>query len=280
MNKYTVLYNPYSGNCHGEIYAHNLDIILKDCELDYVSMPTIKDFKKFLKNRKEIIICGGDGTINYFISHTIDIKYSNRIFYYSTGTGNDFHNDVGNKVEIPYEINKYLEKLPVVTVKGQEYATINGVGFGLDGWCCAEGNIEKQKTGKPINYAKIALRGLRGAFKPRNAHVCVDGKEFDFKKVWMASCMNGRYFGGGMKIAPNQDRLNMERKVSVVIVSGASRLKLLTLFPRIFKGTHIKNKAVTIIKGHNVDIYYDEPCALQIDGEVILGVKKYSVKSK
>ena len=44
-------------------------------------------------------------------------------------------------------------------------------------------NIEKQKTGKPINYAKIALRGLRGAFKPRNAHVCVDGKEFDFTFV-------------------------------------------------------------------------------------------------
>lgn len=279
MNKYTVLYNPYSGNCHGEVYAHELDTIMKDCKLEYISMPNIKNFKKFLKNHKDIIICGGDGTINYFISHTINIKYSNNILYFSTGTGNDFHNDVGNKVHIPYEINRYLEKLPVVTVKGEEYSTINGVGFGLDGWCCAQGNIEKQKTKKPVNYAKIALRGLRGAFSPTNAHIVVDGKKYDFKKVWMAVSMNGRYFGGGMKIAPNQDRLNTSRELSLVVVHDAGRLKLLTVFPKIFKGTHIKSKAITILKGHNIEVYFENYSDIEIDGEVILNVKEYSVKS-
>ena len=79
MKKYYVLFNPYSGNGKGEEYARKLNSILND-ELIYFSMPKITDFKKFLSMTKgeDIIICGGDGTLNYFINH---IALLQNLFY-------------------------------------------------------------------------------------------------------------------------------------------------------------------------------------------------------
>ena len=52
--------------------------------------------------------------------------------------------------------------------------------------------------------------------------------------------MIGKYYGGGMKVAPNQNRLNEERKVSLVVWHGTGKLRTLIMFPKIFDGTHLK----------------------------------------
>ena len=122
MKKYCVLFNPYSANSSGEKLSHKLDDILSDCELDYQNMDEIKDFKEFFeKTTDDVIICGGDGTINHFINRTNGLTYNNDVLYFPSGTGNDFHNDVGNGNDKPYSIKKYIEHLPVVTVNGKEY---------------------------------------------------------------------------------------------------------------------------------------------------------------
>ena len=80
--------------------------------------------------------------------------------------------------------------------------------------------------------------------------------------------MKGRYYGGGMIIAPNQDRFN--DTVSVVVFKGKSKLKTLMIFPSIFKGEHIKKeKNVVIYTGKEITVRYEKPAALQIDGDGI-----------
>ena len=282
MKKYYVLFNPYSGNGKGEEYARKLNSILND-ELIYFSMPKITDFKKFLSMTKgeDIIICGGDGTLNYFINHTDGIKYKNNILYYSTGSGNDFYNDVfKGKGEGPHLINEYLKDLPTVIVKGKEYKFINGIGYGIDGYCCEMGDLYRKKNTKPVNYTKIALKGLLYDYKPTNAIVTVDSVKHAYKKVWLASTMNGRYYGGGMMIAPYQNRLNSDRSLTVVVLHGKIKLKVLTAFATVFKGEHVRfKKIVDLYTAHEVKVEFDRPVALQIDGETILGVTEYTVKS-
>ena len=282
MKKYYVLFNPYSGNGKGEEYARKLNSILND-ELIYFSMPEITDFKKFLSMTKgeDIIICGGDGTLNYFINHTDGIKYKNNILYYSTGSGNDFYNDVfKGKGEGPHLINEYLKDLPTVIVKGKEYKFINGIGYGIDGYCCEMGDLHRKKNTKPVNYTKIALKGLLYDYKPTNAIVTVDSVKHAYKKVWLASTMNGRYYGGGMMIAPYQNRLNSDRSLTVVVLHGKIKLKVLTAFATVFKGEHVRfKKIVDLYTAHEVKVEFDRPVALQIDGETILGVTEYTVKS-
>ena len=282
MKKYYVLFNPYSGNGKGEEYARKLNSILND-ELIYFSMPKITDFKKFLSMTKgeDIIICGGDGTLNYFINHTDGIKYKNNILYYSTGSGNDFYNDVfKGKGEGPHLINEYLKDLPTVIVKGKEYKFITGIGYGIDGYCCEMGDLHRKKSTKPVNYTKIALKGLLYDYKPTNAIVTVDSVKHAYKKVWLASTMNGRYYGGGMMIAPYQNRLNSDRSLTVVVLHGKIKLKVLTAFATVFKGEHVRfKKIVDLYTAHEVKVEFDRPVALQIDGETILGVTEYTVKS-
>ena len=92
--------------------------------------------------------------------------------------------------------------------------------------------------------------------------------------------MNGRYYGGGMKIAPEQDRLNAERTVSVVALHCRNELKTLMVFPSIFKGEHVRHtEMVSTFTGHEISVVFDKPTVLQIDGETISGVTQYQIAS-
>ena len=91
--------------------------------------------------------------------------------------------------------------------------------------------------------------------------------------------MNGRYYGGGMNIAPDQNRIKNET-LSVVVLHAKSKLKTLMVFPSIFKGEHVKHpEMVEILTGKEIKVEFDKPTALQIDGETVLGVTEYTAKA-
>ena len=153
------------------------------------------------------------------------------------------------------------------------------MGFGIDGYCCEEGD-RLRRLGKKVNYTLIAVKGLLFGFKARNAAVYVDGKEYKYEKVWIAPTMYGRYYGGGMIPVPGQSRNNQDKAISVMMFYGAGRLRTLCAFPGIFKGTHVKHKSmVAIHTGHEIKVEFDRPTPLQFDGETILNVKSYTARS-
>lgn len=174
-------------------------------------------------------------------------------------------------------MNSKVKNLPVIEVKGKTYKFINGIGYGIDGECCVKAEQMKKEGATKIDYSSITISLLFKSYVARNAKVKVDGKEYNFKKVYLASSMFGRYYGGGMKIAPEQDR--KIPKLTFVTVYGMGKLKTLMLFPKIFKGEHIKDKKhVFAIQGNEIEVTFDKPCGLQIDGEVIEDVTTYKVK--
>jgi len=238
-----------------------------------------EEFMKKLEEKDEVIICGGDGTLNYFINHIDLDNIKNNIYLYPAGTGNDFLNDLNKKdTKEPILINEYLKNLPTVIINDElKMKFINGVGYGIDGYCCEVADNLRDKINKPVNYSSIAIKGLLFHFKKRIANIKIDGIDYQFKNVWLVPTMKGRFYGGGMMIAPNQDRLKDE-DLSVVVYKTKSKLKALMVFPSIFKGEHIKKKKVVkIFKGKNIEVSFNIPCALQVDGETILNVKKYKV---
>ena len=238
-----------------------------------------EEFMKKLEEKDEVIICGGDGTLNYFINHIDLDNIKNNIYLYPAGTGNDFLNDLNKKdTKELILINEYLKNLPTVIINDElKMKFINGVGYGIDGYCCEVADNLRDKINKPVNYSSIAIKGLLFHFKKRIANIKIDGIDYQFKNVWLVPTMKGRFYGGGMMIAPNQDRLKDE-DLSVVVYKTRSKLKALMVFPFIFKGEHIKKKKVVkIFKGKNIEVSFNIPCALQVDGETILNVKKYKV---
>ena len=166
----------------------------------------------------------------------------------------------------------------MVTIKDKTYRFINGIGLGVDGYCCKEVNRLHNEQGKKANYGLITLKGLIRGYTPVNATVTIDGEKVSYKKVWLASAMKGKYFGGGIGIAPDQKRFDEEGYVTCLVGHNHSRLKVIWLFMLIFKGSHTKHiKHVTAKKCHEIIVEFDRPTPLQIDGESILDVTSYKV---
>lgn len=284
MAKYNVLYNPLAGNGKGENAAKKLKELLNGDELTFTDMTKVSDYRALFASMPEderVIVSGGDGTLNRFINDTEEIAFENPVYYYATGSGNDFLKDIGGNVgDKPVCIDKYLKALPTVDVKGKSYRFINGIGYGIDGYCCEVGDKLRETSDKPINYAGIAVKGLLFHYHPTSATVIVDGVEHKYKKVWLAPTMNGRYYGGGMIPTPKQDRLNKEHTVSVMVYYGSGKIKSLAVFPSIFKGEHVNHREmVEVLSGKEITVRFDSPAALQVDGETIIGVTEYSVRT-
>ena len=266
------LYNPLANN---GILKYNIGAELIDAsKLDYA------EYFSNLKDDDEVVLVGGDGTINYLINHVDTDALKNNVYLYGNGTGNDFLYDIGDKPGHEVLLNKYLKNLPVARVNGKDYKFINNMSFGIDGYCCEEADrIKAKKPNKKINYTAIAIKGLLYAFRPCTAWIEVDGREYTYDNVWLAPSMKGRYCGGGMMLAPGQDRFS--GKLTVVVYSCPSKLKSLVRFPRIFKGTHVElTEMVKIIEGNKVHVKFSRPCAVQIDGETVLGVTEYWAEQK
>lgn len=276
-----ILYNPKTGNGSGENKAFKLKEYYKG-ETVFKDITKIEDYQSFfadLNSEDKVTICGGDGTISRFANDTYEMNISNSIYYYPTGTGNDFWREIGDiNNPVPLPVEKYLKNLPTVTVKNKKYCFINGVGYGIDGYCCQVGDKMRLESDKPVNYTAIAIKGLLFHYKPTNATVTVDGKEYKFEKVWLAPTMNGLYYGGGMMPTPNQKRISDDKKLSVMVMSGSGKIKTLIAFPGIFEGKHTENKMTTILTGKIIKVQFDTPTALQIDGETILNVTEYTAQ--
>lgn len=279
-----VFLNGLSNNGKGVEAKSQLEKIYQGQEIKFLDVVEIKnaaDTCKSLSADDKIIIAGGDGTLSRFVNDIYELKLQNEIYFYTNGTGNDFLNDVKEKCEIKDNLipmNDFLKSLPLVTVNGEKHYFINGIGYGIDGYCCEEGDKLRAKSDKPVNYAGIAIKGMLGKFKPCGGTVTVDGVSTRYKKIWLAPTMIGRFFGGGMMITPDQDRLNKEHLVSNCVFHDSGMLKTLMVFPSIFKGEHVSHKDIIEIKtGHEIKVEFDKPCALQIDGETYTNITSYSV---
>ncbi len=234
--------------------------------------------QKTFKEGDKVLLAGGDGTLNHFINVFDPSSFPVDIYLLPMGTGNDFLNDRKEVVDEDglVKLNDCLKGLPTIEVKGKTYRFINGIGFGIDGDCCVVAEQMKKAGEKKIDYSKITISLLLKSFKPRNATVTIDGEKFEFKKVYLASSMFGKYYGGGMRVAPDQVRNG--GLLSFVTIYGKGKIGTLMMFPKIFSGTHVKYKKNVFIKtGKEIVVTFDKPCGLQIDGEVVEDVTTYKV---
>ena len=277
-----ILYNPFSCNGEGKVRAEEVKKFYEGKETEFADMTTV-DYAAFfagLADGDDVLICGGDGTLNRFVNDTENIEKKCDIYYFATGTGSDFWHELGYKPgDAPIKVNEYLADLPVVELAGKRMRVLNGVGYGIDGYCCEVADqIREKNPGGKINYAGIAIKGLLFHFAPVRAEVTVDGEKHVFEKTWIAPTMNGKCYGGGMMPTPDQDRLDPGRKLTVMLMHGKGRIKTLMVFPNIFKGEHIKHKeCVTALTGRDITVKFDRPVAAQVDGETVLNVTEYHI---
>lgn len=281
--EYAVLYNPHSGGGKGLQIAKEIEPLMGNHTYTYYDLTAIDSLNEFintLPKETDIILTGGDGSLNSFINQT-EANTDKNIYFYASGSGNDFARDINFKKRTkPIIINEYIKNLPTALINGKTYKFINCVGSGMDGYCCGEVERLRALSKRRGNYLYAAIKALLYAYKPCTAYVTADGKEYTFENTWLVPAMNGRYFGGGFMAAPKQNRLNQENTISLVAMHSRNFFKIVIAFLLLMKGKHtIMKSMINVIEGHEFSVKLSRSATLQIDGETIPDVMEYTVSS-
>jgi diacylglycerol kinase (ATP) len=109
----------------------------------------------------------------------------------------------------------------------------------------------------------------------------LDGGEEIVDDMTLAAFGNTRSYGGGMLICPNAD--HADGQLDITMVHTASRMKLVRLFPTVFRGTHIHLDEVTTARAKSVRVespginaYADGEfaCPLPVEVSAVAGALK------
>lgn len=274
-----ILFNPLANGGNGYVGVDKVQDAFRDESpetLDVTKLDT-KAFLTGLTAEDQVILCGGDGTINCLINALDGAEISVPVYMWRFGTGNDFLRDVsGQDGPQTVLLNDYIRDLPYAEVQSRRIRFINNCCCGVDGLVCELGeSIKRRRKKGRVSYIWLAVRSVLHDYHWTNARVTVDGQTREYKKVWMASALNGRYVGGGMKLAPDQDRSG--DTLCCIVWHGTGRIMTIIRLLSVFSGKHVKyTKMCDVRFGHDIEVELGAPTAVQLDGEVVSGVTHYT----
>jgi YegS/Rv2252/BmrU family lipid kinase len=213
---------------------------------------------------KTVIAVGGDGLLRPLAGVIRDT--GGRLAIVPGGRGNDFARVLGIPTDPAAAIRVAVEgverRLDVAEVDGTPYLGIASLGFDSDANRIA--NEAKLIRGNLV-YLYAALRALAG-WHPASFTVTVDGERHDLSGYSVAVA-NSQAYGGGMFVAP-QAELD-DGLLDVVAIGRASKLTFLARLPKVFKGTHLEEENVTVLRGREIALASDRPFTIYADGDPI-----------
>lgn len=251
-----------------------------------------------------VVVVGGDGTVHEAVNGLMTVERGARpaLGIIPTGRDNDFCRTLG--IPRDWQIAASLlasGKRRTIDAGWMEYDTPGGIrtgyfanvaGLGFDGEVTERANgfpdgLKKAVGGTGSYLMSIAVTLTK--YREKDVELHVDEKVYRVlaTNVVIANC---RYLGGRMKIAP--DAVPDDGLFDVVVVGAGFGPPLLDLPPdspppfhsrlerigarartamnitRLFKGTHVDDPSVLVMRGSKVKVISDDRMVLQADGEV------------
>jgi YegS/Rv2252/BmrU family lipid kinase len=177
-------------------------------------------------------------------------------------------NDLARVLGIPAEIRGAVDLLAAGATRAIDVGEVNGRRFlgiascGFDSDANRIANEVRLVKGNLV-YLYAALRAL-AAWKPARFQLTLDGDPVRFTGYSVAAA-NSKAFGGGMFMAPGAELDDGE--LDVVYVTDVAKLRYLANLPKVFKGRHVDNEEVTVLRASEVRISADRPFAVYADGD-------------
>jgi diacylglycerol kinase (ATP) len=174
------------------------------------------------------------------------------------GTGNDAAAMLGmpltnttEAVRLVLEGLSSPKKIDAIKVShgGKVTWALGSASAGFDALAAARANAISWPKG-PMRYYVAMLLEL-AKFKPIKYQSVVDGTPRDFEAMLCVVSNTGIY-GGGMLVVPGASAT--DGTLDILLVKKMSRLKFVTIFPKVYKGTHITDKDVEIFKATKISI--------------------------
>jgi diacylglycerol kinase (ATP) len=233
-----------------------------------------------------VIAAGGDGTIgdvaDGFLQTGLKSKELPALSILPCGTGSDLARTLGvsGKPDVMVSAmtpakTRLIDAGRVTFIDETGRAAIrhfvNISSLGLSGPTSRAVN-EAKRSGSASGQLVFMWHTVRELirYKFQDVIITVDDAPPVQHRIAVVAMANGKYFGGGMKIAPDAD-LN-DGLLDVVIFRGAAKLSLIKDMRLLYSGSHTKHPMVTILRGRRISV---EPAGnlaankagLDVDGE-------------
>ena len=145
---------------------------------------------------------------------------------------------------------------------------LNSGSIGLVGRVVDIANASSKALGPQVTFLSAAIKGLF-SYRPQRVRLRFDDDAAPIEDAFLlVSMANGKYFGGGMKIAPNAEP--DDGLLDCVMVKGAGA-GLLRHLPKLYLGTHVDVATmVTVRRCRRVQVEPVDPndrVLVELDGE-------------
>ena len=240
------------------------------------------------KGAKLIIACGGDGTISEVANGILNSGKNAELGILPSGTGGDFRRTVSiparsrAAAKILHEGRTRLIDVGRVTFVNHKGVQDTKYLLGVASFGMSAEVIERVKEGGsdwlPANAPKwlssrisFGAAMLQTAMSSPTTRVIVqlDDQSEQHLSVANLCIANARYFGGGMKIAP--DAKLTDGQFDVITIGDLGSLKILSNAPRLYAGTHLSMAQVHHALAKSVvarAASKNTQVAIEIDGEL------------
>ena len=258
--KYVFIINPASGKTDYDKIKENIIKTLENEEYEIYETKAPKEATEIasrFKNEENTVVysVGGDGTLNEVVNGIAEGKCKLGII--PTGSGNDFYRTLK-------EAQTENVRLDLGKVNGRYFINIASVG--MDAETCNNANKIKSKIKLHSSYY-LALIHTFLTFKSKSLKLKIDKNVYAGDYIIAAIC-NGKYYGGGFKIAPVASF--DDNQFDIYLVSKAGKLKLIKILLALLKSKHEKYNEVRKYTGKNITITSENNLIVNIDGEITI----------
>jgi YegS/Rv2252/BmrU family lipid kinase len=224
------------------------------------------NFPGILQSFTDIIIIGGDGTVNYIINRYPDISVP--IGIVPAGSGNDLAFTLFPKSNLSEQVDNAIHGEARLIDAGLCNGRIflNCLGIGFDGEVAREINSVKWLSGR-LKYYWVVIKKIL-SYQSRDLEINWPGGIKEGRR-FMVTAANGYRSGGGFKVAPEADW--QDGFLELVIIDPLPVWKRFLFLPSIEKGTHLDLPFVESSKVTELIINSKQSVAGHLDGELIEG---------
>lgn len=259
-----VVVNPIAGGNRGALVGAEVLSLLSQSEhaVNDLSGRTLSEARANIEaalaanSVDAIVFVGGDGMAH--LGANVCANQGVPIALIPAGTGNDAAVMLGmplantaESVRLVLEGLDSPKKIDAVKIAHGGITTwaLGSASAGFDALANARANAISWPKG-PMRYYVAMLLEL-AKFKPIKYQSVIDGAPRNFEAM-LCVVSNTGVFGGGMLVVPGASVT--DGKLDVLLVKKMSRVKFVTIFPKVYKGTHITDKDVEVFKASKVSI--------------------------
>jgi diacylglycerol kinase (ATP) len=263
IGRVTLLTNPMAGHGNAPHAAERAVARFQECGVDVTEIvgrdPThareLVD-EALAHGTDAFVVAGGDGVISLALQSLAHSSIPLGII--PAGTGNDHAREYGIPVGDPAAavdviVAGHTETIDLGHIRGADgtgtwFGTIAATGF--DSLVSDRVNRMRWPHGR-MRY-NLAIVAELSQLHPLPFRLVLDGEREVVTDLTLAAFGNTRSYGGGMLICPGAD--HADGMLDITMVSSGSRLKLVRLFPTIFKGTHVELDEVTTARARTIRV--------------------------